>query len=80
MTRNIYFSNFIDILVKRSFWDDFKQEMKEIWDIVEDFFLMIKEYTYDVVADLIGADVTNMILIAVGVIGIMLVCLAVINR
>lgn len=67
-------------LVKISFWDQLKDEFLGIWDAIKDFLLMIKEITYDVVANAVGADTTNMVLIGVGVVAVMLICLAIINK
>ena len=44
------------LLVKVSFWDELKQEARNIWKMIEEFFLMIKEVTYDVLANAIGGD------------------------
>lgn len=67
-------------LVKQSFWDQLLEEFKDIADAFSDFFLMIKEVTYDVIAGKVGNDIVNLFLIAIGVIAIIMVCLAVINR
>ncbi len=68
------------LLVKQSFWEQLKAEIKDVIDMFSDFFLMIKEVTYDVLANRVGGDVVNLFLIAIGVIVVMLVCLAIINR
>lgn len=68
------------LLVKLSFWEQLKQELSGIWESIKEFLLMIKEVTYDVVANAVGAETTNMVLIGVGVIAVMLICLAFINR
>lgn len=73
-------NNFYHLIVKESFWDQLIDEIKDIFDMFGDFFQMIKEVTYDVVANAIGGDMAILIVIAVGVIGVMLVCLAIINR
>lgn len=67
-------------LVKQSFWDQLLEEFKDIADAFSDFFLMIKEVTYDVIAGKVGNDIVNLFLIAIGVIAIIMVCLAIINR
>ena len=68
------------LLVKESFGDQLKNELKDIVTMFEEFFLMIKEVTYDVVVNWVGGDVTNMFLIGIGALAIMLIALAVINK
>lgn len=68
------------LLVKETIWDQLKEEVQDVLDMFADFFLMIKEVTYDVVAGYIGADITNLLLIAIGVIGVMIICISVINK
>lgn len=68
------------LLVKVSFWDELKQEARNIWKMIEEFFLMIKEVTYDVLANAIGGDMALLLVITVGVIGVMLIFLTIINR
>lgn len=68
------------LLVKESFWDGIKEEFAEIGEAIKDFFLMIKEVTYDVLAGKIGTDIVNLFLIAIGVIAIIMICLKIINR
>ena len=68
------------LLVKVSFWDELKQEARNIWKMIEEFFLMIKEVTYDVLANAIGGDMAFLLVITVGVIGTMLIFLTIINR
>ncbi len=68
------------LLVKQSFWEQLKDEVKDVIDMFSDFFLMIKEVTYDVLANRVGGDIVNMFLIGIGVVAVMLICLAIINR
>ena len=68
------------LLVKVSFWDELKQEARNIWKMIQEFFLMIKEVTYDVLANAIGGDMALLLVITVGVIGVMLIFLTIINR
>ena len=56
------------LLVKETIWDQLKEEVQDVLDMFADFFLMIKEVTYDVIANYIGTDITNLLLIAIGVI------------
>jgi len=67
-------------LVKTTFWEKLVEEFKDVIDMFKDFFLMIKEVTYDVVAGYVGADIVNLMLIAVGIIGVMIVCITIINK
>lgn len=67
-------------LVKESFFDQLKQEFMEVGKMIKEFFLMIKEVTYDVAAGAIGGDMVNLILIAVGTVVVIMILLAIINR
>ncbi len=67
-------------LVKHSFWEDLLEEFKEIGEMFGDFFNMIKSYTYDIIAEHIGDDVALLMVLAIGIIGIMIVCITIINR
>ncbi|MGN1372227.1 MAG: hypothetical protein ACI4XM_08140 [Candidatus Coprovivens sp.] len=68
------------LLVKQTFWDQIKEEFREIIELIKDFFEMIKSVTYDLLANAIGGDYALLLVITVGVIGVMIICLAVINR
>ncbi len=68
------------LLVKVSFWDELKDEFREIMEVIQDFFEMIKSVTYDVLANAIGGDYALLLVITVAVIGVMVICIAVINR
>lgn len=68
------------LLVKETIWDQLKEEVQDVLDMFADFFLMIKEVTYDVIANYIGTDITNLLLIAIGVIGVMIICISIINK
>jgi len=68
------------LLAKHTFLGDLKDEFREIGELIMDFFLMIKEYTYDLLADQIGSDIVNIMLIALGTIGIMILLITIINR
>ena len=68
------------VLVKVSFWEQLQDEFRSIWDAIKGFLLMIKEVTYDVIANAVGTETTNMVLIGLGVIVVMLICLSFINR
>lgn len=68
------------LIVKESFWEQFKNEIKDVLEMFGDFFLMIKEVTYDVAANAIGGDMVNLLLIAVGTIALIMILLAIINK
>lgn len=68
------------LIVKESFWDQLMDEFKDVLSMFGDFFQMIKEVTYDVLANAIGGDMAMLLVISVGVIAIMLICLAIINK
>lgn len=68
------------LLVKETIWDQFLNEIREVFSMFSDFFIMIKEVTYDVAVKYMGSDITNIMIIAVGAIAIMLVCLSIINK
>lgn len=68
------------LLKKFTFWDQLKDEFREIMEVVKDFFEMIKSVTYDVLANAIGGDYALLLVITVAVIGVMVICIAVINR
>lgn len=67
-------------LVKESFFDQLKQEFMEVGKMLKEFFLMIKEVTYDVAANAIGADTLNLLLIGVGTVVVIMILLAIINK
>ncbi len=69
-----------DLLVKESIGDQFKQEFQDIWDMIKDFFIMIKELTYDNLAEAMGSEIALLLVLTVGIIGLMLILSAVINR
>ena len=75
-----YLTNLIYGLVKQTFWDHVKEEARSIWETITDFFLMIKEYTYDIIADKIGNDMAGVFLVAIICVGVMVVLITVINR
>ena len=68
------------LLAKKTFWESVKYELEDIAEMIKEFFLMIKEVTYDVLAGFVGENVVNMLLISIGALVIMLICLKIINR
>lgn len=67
-------------LVKQTFWEQLQEEFRDVLDMFKDFFLMIKEVTYDVLVNSFGGDSVNLVLIGIGVIAVMMILLAIINR
>ncbi len=67
-------------LVKETFWDRVEYEIKDLGKMFVEFFQMIKEVTYDLLAGYVGETVLNMFLIGLGALAIMLICLKIINR
>jgi len=68
------------ILAKKTIWEKFLEELQDVIKMFGDFFTMIKEITYDVLVGKFGTDATNILLIMVLALGIMLVCISVINK
>ena len=67
-------------MVKQTFWDHVKEEARSIGDSIMDFFSLIKEYTYDIIADKIGGDMAGVFLVAIIAVGVMVVLVTLINR
>lgn len=80
MQSYFYLNNLFYLLVKRTFWDHLKEEAQSVWEAIVDFFLLIKEYTYDIIADKIGGDMAGVFLIFIIAAGVMVVLITVINR
>lgn len=72
--------NFLILEGHRTFWQEVQFEIEDLFQTFIDFFVMIKENTYDLLVNSFGAQVVNMSLIALGALLIMLICLRVINR
>ncbi len=80
MQSYFYLTNLFYLLVKRTFWDHLKEEAQSVWEAIVDFFLLIKEYTYDIIADKIGGDMAGVMIIFVIAAGVMVVLISIINR
>ena len=80
MTKYLYLQNIIYSMVKQTFWDHVKEEARSIGDSIMDFFSLIKEYTYDIIADKIGGDMAGVFLVAIIAVGVMVVLVTLINR
>ena len=66
--------------VKKSLGESIMDEIKEIADSIGDFFIMIKEVTYDALVDKFGSFSINLIGMGLIVALIIFVCMAFINR
>ncbi len=64
----------------RTFWEEVQFELKDMIETIQEFFIMIKENTYDALVVRFGADAVNILLIGIGVVLIMIICLKIINR
>ncbi len=73
-------NTFNSFLVKKTFWEQVEYEITDLWKMLMEFFQMIKEVTYDLLAGYVGETVLNMFLIGLGALAIMLICLKIINR
>lgn len=80
MQAYFYINNLIYTLVKQTFWDHVKDEFSSIGETLKDFFLMIKEYTWDIIADKVGGDIAGIFLVGILAFGVMVVLISVINR
>lgn len=63
-----------------SFLDEIKFELKDMIETIIDFFLLIKENTYDILVYNFGADVINLLLIGIGTILVIFLLLKIINH
>lgn len=73
-------SNLYLLLTNRTFWDRVEYEITDLIETFAEFFQMIKEVTYDLLAGYMGENVLNMFLIGLGALAIMLICLKIINK
>ncbi len=80
MQAYLYLNAIVSELVKRTFWDHVKEEAASVWDTLKEFFLMIKEYTYDIIADKIGSDMAGIFVVGVLTVGLMVVLITLINK
>ena len=67
-------------LVKKTFWDQLQEEVREVVESFLEIFEMFKELTYGNLEKLVGPDIALLALIIGGTVCIMLGCLAIINR
>lgn len=70
------------LLVKedKSLWEQFLEEVQDVVDMFADFFVMIKEITYDPMVEKIGYNATNILLIMLAALLLMLILTKVISR
>ena len=71
---------FFKTLNHRNFGEELIYEIKELFRDFANFFVMIKENTYDVLCANFGADIVNLFAIAIGFLLIMIIAMAIINR
>jgi len=67
-------------LVKKSFWEQAKEEVNELLRDFGELFEMLKDLTYGNLEKLVGPDIALMLVIGVGAILVMIICLIKINR
>lgn len=68
------------VMVKRTLLDQLKEELSDIWDVIVSVFEMIKTYTYDIIAKYIGSDIALLLVIGVGIVGLMIILISIINH
>ena len=64
----------------RSFWDKTKDQLGEIWEEIKDFFIVIKENTYDLLCTFLDPNIVNLLLLTLAVILVMVVAIVIINK
>ena len=64
----------------RGFGEIIKEQLQSIWREIVDFFVLIKENTYDLLCEIFDPTIVNLLLVGIGVVLIMVVAMAVINR
>ena len=68
------------LLAKKTFLEQLKEEVLEVWRDLVELFEMLKDLTYGNLEKLLGPDIALMLVIGVGAILVMIVCLKIINR
>ena len=68
------------LLEDKNFIDEFTKELGEIWKDIGDFFVGIKEITYDPLVSKFGEMPVNLLGIGIIVVLIMVILLKIINR
>ena len=64
----------------RSFSEIIKEQLQNIWYEIVDFFVLIKENTYDLLCTVFDPTIVNLLLVGIGVVLIMVIAMAIINR
>ena len=64
----------------QKFWEKFVEEVKDLWNDFVSVGAMIKEHTYDLMAEHLGDTVTSMFFITVFFVMVMLIALKIINK
>ncbi len=72
--------NFYLLAAKRTLGEEIKYQMEDLFRSFKDFFMLIKENTYDVLCNNFGTDIVNLFCIALAALIVMLVATAIINR
>ena len=67
-------------LAKRTFLEELKEDISEIWEDFLEVFEMIKDLTYGNLENWLGPDIALMFTIGIGAIIVMIICLKIINR
>ena len=73
-------NNLLLIKANRSFGDQIKYEIKDLFNSFSDFFSLIKEHTYDALGASIGYDITNLFFLGISALLVMLIAMKIINR
>ena len=60
---------------KRTFWEELKYEVEDLFNVIIEFFMDI----YDTICGVLGGDLANLFLIALGALIVMLVAMSIIN-
>lgn len=72
--------NFYLLEVKRTLGEELKYQVEDLFRSFSDFFIMIKENTYDVLCNNFGTDIVNLFCIALAALLVMIVAISIINR
>ena len=64
----------------KSFWDKLKEQLLDVWHELLDFFIVIKENTYDLLCTIIDPSIANLLLIAIGIVVVMIIAITLINK
>jgi len=64
----------------RTIGEKIKDQFFDILNEIKDFFIVIKENTYDLLCTFLDPMIVNLILIAIGIVIVMLIAITLINR